>query len=839
MTRVLANIGRWVAVAGLALAVAILLSSPAPSSVQPWREVAMLLFGLATGGLVVAWGAGTVAGLRAAVQRVRAGAVDEWLPANGPGVLRALAIEFNQLLVALRTDRDGALARQDELAQQVATRTAELGLFSQAVAQANVGILVVGRTGIVEYANAALAALIGTPVAELAGQPAGGLFPALSAGLSAGREWHGEAVCWRPDGTRVWLNLLSAPLVDEQGLSSRFMVVADDVTELQTLLDAQRVFHNLADCADATGLLIVQVEPGRIEYLNAALRRLLDLAPDVDYRDRPLAEILPDVEDGLADLREALQQSIQTAGHWRQELRCRTRSGRWIEIDVSVFRLPAEDNTSLAPVGPERWAAVVSDISARRAFERSLEKARDDAEQASRAKSEFVANMSHEIRTPMNVVLGFAQILQKDAGMTPAQRRSVDAILRSGEHLLWLMNNILEISRIESGSVHLVTQSFDLPAMLLNVETIMRGRAENKGLVFVVTRAPDLPAYVHADEGKLRQILINLLDNAVKFTDKGRVDLRVSSRWDEGGDLRLVCEVEDTGAGIAALEAGKLFKPFGQVRIGSESRGGSGLGLAISRQFARLMGGDIALHSEAGRGSVFVVDVPVKRTGVVAVDFSSGRSVKAVRRDVPPPRILNVDDEALNRAMVSVLLRKMGFEVREASDGRQALQLAQSWAPALVLLDLAMPGMDGLEVLARLRADECGPRIPVIILTAHAFADERQRAFAAGADDFVRKPFRLDELLQVIARFVRVQYEYDEPEAPVPPGRSETVEGQDGALGDQPEAWRARVRTAVNEADIERLEELAAELDARSPAHAAVLRASMERFDYPGIARLL
>ncbi len=838
MLRVSANIGRRWIVAGLLMAAAVLLSCLAWLPRPARRDVGCGLVGLAGGALVAAWYARSVAGLRDAVRRTRPDGGDSRLPAIGPGGLRALAAEVSQLLSELQASRDRAVAGQVELERQIASRTVELGVFSQAVAQANVGILVVGQAGAVEYANAALATLVGRPEAQLVGLSAGALFPALSAALSAGCEWHGETACLRPDGSHVWLNLLSAPVVDDLGRSSRFVVVADDVTELQSLLDAQRVFHSLADCAESTGLLIVQVQQGRVEYLNAALRGLLELATDADWRDRPFAEIMPEVEDGLPELHDALQQSVRTAGHWRHELRCRTRSGRWIEVDVSVFRLPGDHDAAQGPVGPERWAAVVSDISARRAFERSLEKARDEAEQASRAKSEFVANMSHEIRTPMNVVLGFAQILQKDAAMTASQRRSVDAILRSGEHLLWLMNNILEISRIESGSIHLVAQSFDLPAMLLNVETIMRGRADGKGLAFTVTRAADLPSYVHADEGKLRQILINLLDNAVKFTDKGRIELRVSSRWDEGGELRMVCEVEDTGSGIAPAEAGKLFKPFGQVRIGSESRGGSGLGLAISRQFARLMGGDITMRSETGRGSIFMVDVPVKRTGVVAVDFSSGRSVKAVRRDVPPPRILNVDDEPLNRAMVSVLLRKMGFEVREAPDGRQALQLAQSWSPALILLDLAMPGMDGLEVLARLRADERGPRVPVIMLTAHAFADERQRAFAAGADDFVRKPFRLDELLQVIARFVRVQYEYDEP-APPPLPAPAAAENLAGALRNQPEEWCERLRAAVAVADIERLEELAAELEARSPAHVSTLRVLMERFDYQGIARLL
>lgn len=453
------------------------------------------------------------------------------------------------------------------------------------------------------------------------------------------------------------------------------------------------------------------------------------------------------------------------------------------------------------------------------------------AQNANRIKTSFLASLSHEIRTPLNVILGFSQFLNREGTLTPQQSRAVDAILRSGEHLLTLLNNVLEMARIEAGRVSLKTQPFDLTETIHTVQLLMRGPAEAKGLAFQVVMQQGLFGYIQADEGKLRQILLNLLDNAVKFTERGRVELRVTQSG-EGDSLRLICEVEDSGVGLSPAEIELLFKPFAQAGREGAARSGTGLGLAISLQFAQLMGGDIRVVSTPGSGSTFAVTLPVKPLESVALpEVGKGRAVRALVRDGPVPRILNVDDEPLNRAMLSMLLRRLGFNVRDAADGPTALQLAASWRPDLMLLDLAMPGMDGLEVLRRVRADNALRRTQVMILTAHAFGDERQQVLAAGACDFVRKPFRIDDLLHVIAQYVRVQYDYDDVQKALP----DAAPPEDFAA--LPDALRERLSQAASLADLDALESLCGDVQQVSAAHAGMLRGLIGQFDYTGILR--
>jgi two-component system sensor histidine kinase/response regulator len=592
-----------------------------------------------------------------------------------------------------------------------------------------------------------------------------------------------------------------------------------------------RSFERALDLADTVGVLLVDAA-GHPFYANPALRRLTGIAEGSAGEAQALAGLLDSAAGGGAVARERLH----SEGRWRGEIRRPAPGGGLTELEAGAFRLGEAAGRAGKPCG---WALVVSDLSERRRVERGLEEARDTAERASRAKNEFLAKVSHEIRTPMNAVLGFAQILRKDSALAPVHQRSVDAILRGGEHLLELLDNILQIHRIEAGRTRLNVRAFDLPALLLHVETILRGRAEAKGLDFAVAVPAELPQYIRADEGMIRQILINLLDNAVKFTDSGHVELRVAVQTKDT-TCELVCAVSDSGPGIAAAALENIFQPFVQAGDGRDARGGMGLGLAISQEFARLMGGRIAAQSTPGAGSVFTLTIPVVPVGAVAVDLGSGRTVKRVRKDVRAPLVLNVDDEALNRSMVCVLLRKMGFEVCEAADGLEALRSVAARRPDLVLLDLAMPVMDGIEFLRRLRATREEPHVPVVVLTAHAFADERDRALAAGADGFIRKPFRLDELLQTIARFANVEYEYEEPAEPA--AGAGPAAGRPGAaaiFAALPAEWRERLARATAGAEIERIEALAEEIREQSPVEAALLRAKLQRFDYAGILRCL
>jgi signal transduction histidine kinase/CheY-like chemotaxis protein/ligand-binding sensor domain-containing protein len=395
---------------------------------------------------------------------------------------------------------------------------------------------------------------------------------------------------------------------------------------------------------------------------------------------------------------------------------------------------------------------------------------------ASRAKSAFLANMSHELRTPLNGVLGFAQLLARRKNRDAEDQEGLGVIMKSGEHLLGLINDVLSLSKIEAGRVSLEETPFDLPTLVHDLEDVFRLRAEEKKVRLIYELEAELPPVVIGDEGKLRQILINLVGNAVKFTQQGVVTLRV--RW-SGGWAHF--EVEDTGPGIAAAELPRLFEPFVQTDSGHRSSEGTGLGLALSRDLARLMGGDITVESTPGRGSCFRVEVSLPEAPAEAlISIREQRRVAALAPGQGTFRILVVDDIAVNRTVLARLLHSVGFEVREAADGEEALQLWHEWNPQLIWMDKWMRGFDGLEVTRRIRAEEKDTRkerVPIIALSASALEQERGEILAAGCDDFVAKPFRESTIFAKLREFLGVEYVYESEAAPVVRERTSAAAG--------------------------------------------------------------
>ena len=382
--------------------------------------------------------------------------------------------------------------------------------------------------------------------------------------------------------------------------------------------------------------------------------------------------------------------------------------------------------------------------------------AKERAEAANEGKSRFLANMSHELRTPLNAVLGYAQILMRDRALSELQKQGLATIQRSGEHLLGLIEDILDLAKVDANRLELFPEALALPEFVRVIDDIIRVEAVNKKLAFRCHVPPELPAVIEADEKRLRQVLLNLLSNAVKFTEAGTVVLRIAASPLSHGRARLHFEVQDTGPGIAAEQHEEIFLPFVQGRALQCRSSGTGLGLAISRQLTRLMGGELRLESEPGRGSRFWFEIDVPVLGARA---AAQRPQSIVTGYEGPRRtVLVADDVRANRAVLVDLLKTLGFELVEADDGQALLAAAQAHRPDLVISDLVMPGMDGLAAIGQLRKLSGLEDVPVIAVSANASGHDEASSLAAGASAFLPKPIAMDRLLAQVGQLLGLHW---------------------------------------------------------------------------------
>lgn len=598
----------------------------------------------------------------------------------------------------------------------------------------------------------------------------------------------------------------------------------------------------LRESEERMGVILESIEAG-VVLIDCETRRVADINPAaVRMHGGTREEILGlacreffhhGEENGCSILDHGLQG--KTSERWLVR-----RSGEQLPILKSVNRVTVK--------GRPYILETFVDLSEQRALETELVVAKEAAEAACGAKSIFLASMSHEIRTPMNAILGYSQLLRREKGLQPRQAEYLDIINRSGEHLLKLINDILELSKIESGRIQITSEDFNLRHLMNDVGALFENRAQEKGVAFRVEMDGDVPAGIRSDGEKVRQILINLISNAMKFTDRGHVSVRVAlaasaavSESAPGRSVLLAIDVEDTGSGIAEDEFERVFALFEQTGSGTGRADSSGLGMSISRQLARALGGDlILLRSTAGKGSTFRFTFPA-----VVSYLQEPLPLPTPKRYVQGIagekqwRVLVVDDRLTNRKFLSEALLRAGFLVSEAEDGVVGLSRCKEWRPDIVLLDIMMPKMDGYEVVRRIRELDCGGTLPVVIaITANVMAEEREKVLSQGFDGFITKPVNMEELYEEIGRKTGIVYRYDDdlkggmaasrPVGVLAPARLDSL----------PEEQVAAMRKAVEAGDMIALRKLTEQVSAQDAPLAAVLRRLVDAYAYDELTTL-
>ena len=462
---------------------------------------------------------------------------------------------------------------------------------------------------------------------------------------------------------------------------------------------------------------------------------------------------------------------------------------------------------------------------------------KERADLANQAKSAFIANMSHELRSPLNAILGFTQVMTRSQTLPSEHQESVGIINRSGEHLLTLINNVLDLSKIEAGRITLNEKNFDLHRLLDDIHDMFQLKAADKGLQLLLETGPSVPRYIHTDEVKLRQILINLINNALKFTEQGGICIR--SQCLEPS--KIVFEVEDTGPGIAPEDLDKLFEAFSQTESGKKAQEGTGLGLSISRKFVQLMGGEMKVSSQVGRGTIFSFSINVNEVeaGEIESQQVNKRRIIALEPNQPRYRILIVDDKPVNRQLLVRLLSPFGFELLEASNGREAVDNWEQWQPHLIWMDMRMPVMDGFEATQTIKTTTAGQATAIVAVTASVLEEERAVVVSAGCDDFLRKPFREEDIFNLMEKHLGLRYVYED----LTPTDVETGQEADALTSENFRALSPQLLVKLRGAVIsgsKRQQAAAIEaIGAENTALAEAIQESLYNFEYDKILNLI
>ncbi|MEB3827106.1 response regulator [Phormidium sp. CCY1219] len=765
------------------------------------------------------------------------------------------------------------LTRQNEhLQREIETRTvaeARLRLLERAIASSSNGIVITDfqqPDNPIIYVNSGFERITGYSASEIMGRNCRflqgqkspinrGALVQLRQAIHAGTNCQVVLQNFRKNGRMFWNQLSISPVREADGTVNHFVGVITDITERlafeealknsqSSLAQAQKIAH----LGNWEFDIVTQEISGSVEIF-----RILGFDPKagkIDYH-----QLLKVFHNEDAEIFEnAVNRAINEGISYEIESRIWRNPGelRYLEIrGEAVF----DEGGNIT-----RLFGTVLDISERKKAEFALKEAANAAQAANQAKSTFLANMSHELRTPLNAILGFSELMMGGENLAEEHQENLRIICRSGEHLLTLINDILDMAKIEAGRITLNESNFDLYQMLKDLEGMFRLKAEKKGLYFAIECDPKVPQYIRTDEVKLRQVSLNLLSNAFKFTQRGSVTMRVnlgreetkpregeSERNREGGDgviesprspdrtssVTIHFEVEDTGCGIPLEELESIFEAFVQTKTGKKSAEGTGLGLPIARKFVALMGGEMRVSSPVSQGTKFHFTIraqPVDRSDAIQADR---RQAIALEANQPTYRLLIVDDKWDNRRLLVKLLGPFGFEIREAKDGKEAIAVWEEFQPHLIFMDMRMPVMDGFKATQQIKSTTKGKNTAIVAVTASSLNQDRTLVLQVGCEDFIRKPFREADIFEILTRYLGVRFRYASPIRAQPDGFSQcNHQLTPHALAQVPAEYLATLERATARSDMESIDRTIQEIRHCDRAMGDLLRGLADKFAY-------